>query len=118
MVQLAVVLRAPGASDGSVVFSQELLVELAGQDAQDLDRVVRVVFMRRLCRHGSILPQLTDIASGRRYVCRPALRSCTKACHVAADMSSLEPSEFFESRIATKSGRLVATSTQLPELPE
>src|SRR5215472_11678210 len=113
-MQLVVVLWAAGVCYCGVVLGEELLVELARQDMQDLDWVVRVVFMRPLCRHGSILPQLADIASGRRSACQPALRSRTKTRQEAADVSSLEPSEFLESRIATRSGRLVATSTQLP----
>jgi hypothetical protein len=56
VMQLAVVLWAAGVRYRGVVLGEKLLVEPAGLDAQDLDRVVRVVLMRRLCRHASILP--------------------------------------------------------------
>jgi hypothetical protein len=64
-----VVLWPPGLGDSTVVLGQELIVEPAGQDAQNLDRVVRVVLTRRLCRHASILPQRTDRMAERRPAC-------------------------------------------------
>jgi hypothetical protein len=63
MMQLVLVLWPPGAGHGSVVLSQELLMERGGQDAQDLDRVVRVILSRRLCRHLCILSQRADIVT-------------------------------------------------------
>src|SRR5215510_512912 len=112
MVELVVVLWPPGICYSSLILSEELLVVAAGQDTQDLDRVVRVVLMGRLCRHGSILPQHADIGTGRRPACQPARRPRTKASHSAAGISSLGSSGFLESRIATMPGRLVSTSTQ------
>lgn len=38
-------------------------MELGGQDAQDLDRVIRIMFQCRLCRHLSILHQRADIVA-------------------------------------------------------
>jgi hypothetical protein len=72
MVKLAVVLRPPGTRYCSVVLSEELLVVPARQDSQDLDRVVRVVFMHRLCSHASILPQRADsVAEDGQRVSQP-----------------------------------------------
>jgi len=72
VVQLAVVLRAAGVRYRGVVLGEELLVEPAGQDSQDLDRVVRVVFMHRLCSHASILPQRADsVAEDGQRVSQP-----------------------------------------------
>jgi len=61
MMQFVVTLWLSGSSHDRVVLAQELLMELGGQDTQNLDRVVRVVLMRCLCGHSPILPQRTDI---------------------------------------------------------
>lgn len=63
MMKLAVVLWPPGTRHGSVILSQELIMELCGQDAHDLDRVIRVIFTCRLCRHLSIVHQWADITT-------------------------------------------------------
>jgi len=45
-MKLVVVLWPPGTCHGGVVLDWELLMELAGQASQDLDRVVRVTLRR------------------------------------------------------------------------
>jgi hypothetical protein len=56
VMKLPVVLRPSGASRGGVVLGQELLMELGRQDAQDLNRIIRVFVVHRLGRHAPIIP--------------------------------------------------------------
>jgi hypothetical protein len=87
VMKLAVVLWPPGTCHGSVVLGQELLVEWAGQDAQDLDRIVWVVVVRRLCRHATIFPQRADIVSERH----PRMSASGQACWAAGWRSAPRP---------------------------
>ena len=50
-MQLPVLVRTPGAGNGRVVFGQELLVKPVRQDRKNLDRIIWVVFVRKLRCH-------------------------------------------------------------------
>ncbi|MGO9783594.1 MAG: hypothetical protein ACLPKE_01400 [Streptosporangiaceae bacterium] len=52
---MPVLLRPPGARDGSVILGQELLMEPGRQDAEDFHRVVRVMVIRWLRRRVTII---------------------------------------------------------------